>query len=80
MIVREMTLEDLELVLNIEENSYKTPWSKEMFLNELTQNKYAYLFVLESNNMIIGYYGFWAIDDDAMITKVTIVKPLRVKA
>ena len=29
-----------------------------MFLNELTQNKYAYLFVLESNNMIIGYYGF----------------------
>lgn len=79
MIVREMTLEDLELVLNIEENSYKTPWSKAMFLNELTQNKYAYLFVLESKNMIIGYYGFWAIDDDAMITKVTIVKPLRGK-
>jgi ribosomal-protein-alanine N-acetyltransferase len=79
MIVREMNVDDLDVVLKIEEDSYKSPWSKAMFLNELTDNKYAFLFVLEANGMIVGYYGFWAVDENAMITKVTIIKPLRGK-
>jgi ribosomal-protein-alanine N-acetyltransferase len=79
MIIREMTMEDLDRVYAIEVDSYLSPWTREMFVSELTSNKYAYLFVLEYNKIIIGYYGFWAIDENAMITKVTIAKPLRGK-
>lgn len=79
MIVREMKLEDLEKVYALELDCYHSPWTKDMFLSELTTNKFAYLFVLEYNDVIIGYYGFWAVDDQAMITKVTITKPLRGK-
>jgi ribosomal-protein-alanine N-acetyltransferase len=79
MIIREMTMEDLDKVYALELDSYLSPWSRQMFVNELVENKYAYLFVLEHENTIIGYYGFWAVDENAMITKVTVAKPLRGK-
>ena len=77
MIIREMTLEDLESVYNLELDSYKSPWTKQMFIDELTTNQYAHLFVAEVNGVIIGYTGVWIVADTSTITKVTVARPLR---
>ncbi len=74
MIVREMCLDDLEMIVKIEEELYKVPWHKEQYEYELKNNEFSYLFVLENDGVIVGYYGFWLMFDDVDITKVSIRK------
>ena len=78
MIVREMTKEDLEEVVNIESSLYKDKWNKEAYLRDL-ENEIAYNFVLEHVGVILGYYGFWLMFDNIDITKVSIRKELQGK-
>lgn len=74
MLVRSMTLDDLNEVVKIEESLYKTPWNEKQYKYELEENEFSYLFVLEHENVIIGYYGFWVMFEDSDITKVSIRK------
>ena len=74
MIVRSMEINDLSEIVNIEKDLYKTPWNEKQFKYELEKNEFSYLFVLEHNDVIIGYYGFWVMFEDCDITKVSIRK------
>ena len=74
MIVRSMNLEDLEEIVKIEKDLYKVPWNEKQFKYELEENEFSYLFVLEHNEVIVGYYGFWVMFEDCDITKVSIRK------
>ena len=74
MIVREMNIDDLEKIVEIEKELYKTPWNLNQFKYELEENEFSYLFVLENEGVIIGYYGFWVMFEDVDITKVSIRK------
>lgn len=79
MKIMPMLKEDLETVYLLENLYYKSPWPRSMFIQELEENKYAHLFVAKLKDVIIGYYGFWLIMDEAMVTKITVVKPLQQK-
>lgn len=72
MIVRSMNIDDLDEVIKIEEDLYKVPWNKEQYKYELEENEFSYLFVLENDNVIVGYYGFWVMFENVDITKVSI--------
>lgn len=74
MIIREMKLEDLDIILDIENSLYKVPWTKEQYRYELEENEFSYLFVLEHDGVIVGYYGFWVMFENVDITKVSIRK------
>lgn len=74
MIVREMTLNDIDVVLGIEKDLYKVPWTKNQYKYELEENEFSYLFVLEHDNVVVGYYGFWVMFENVDITKVSIRK------
>ena len=74
MLVREMKLSDLGVVLEIEKELYKVPWTEEQYKYELEENEFSYLFVLEHDNVVIGYYGFWVMFENVDITKVSIRK------
>ncbi|RME68437.1 MAG: ribosomal-protein-alanine N-acetyltransferase, partial [Nitrospirae bacterium] len=52
--LRAMTLEDLPQVLKIERQSFSTPWSEEMFLQELKSSE-SLLFVAEDMGRVVGY-------------------------
>lgn len=73
MIVRELKVEDLEEIVNIENSLYIDRWTKEAYLRDL-ENDIAYNYVLEHDGVIIGYYGFWILFDNIDITKVSIRK------
>lgn len=74
MIIRSANIQDLEEIVKIEQELYKTPWNEKQFKYELEGNEFSYLFVLENEGIILGYYGFWVMFEDCDITKVSIRK------
>ena len=47
---REMVVEDIPSVVDIEEEAFPTPWTKEIFEHEMNGNDYAYYVVAEQDN------------------------------
>ena len=74
MIVRELKNSDLDEIVRIEKELYKTPWNLNQFKYELEENEFSHMYVLENEGVIIGYYGFWVMFDEVDITKVSIRK------
>ncbi len=72
MQIRRIERKDLNSILVLENLLYKDPWNASNFESELSHNEYAYLYVLEENNIILGYVGFWLSYEFATITKVSI--------
>jgi ribosomal-protein-alanine N-acetyltransferase len=54
LIIRDMHEDDIPAILEIEQISFSTPWSKESFLNEIYK-KYAFSKVAVFEKNIIGY-------------------------
>ncbi|KAB7665566.1 ribosomal protein S18-alanine N-acetyltransferase [Bacillus sp. B1-b2] len=75
--LRLMTIEDIEDVYKIETVSFSTPWSKEAFYNELTQNRFAKYIVIQYNEELVGYCGVWIVVDEAHITNIAILPEYR---
>ncbi|WP_209020120.1 ribosomal protein S18-alanine N-acetyltransferase [Jeotgalibacillus proteolyticus] len=74
---RLMTLKDIDLVMQVERESFSVPWSREAFENELMINQFAKYILMEKENEVIGYCGLWLIMDEAHITNIAIVPKLR---
>jgi ribosomal-protein-alanine N-acetyltransferase len=70
--VREMQLADLDGVMEIEGQSFPTPWSRRAFWSELTQNIYAHYIVVRIDGVLVGYGGMWVILDEAHVTNVAV--------
>ena len=76
-----MTREDLDVVLDIERASFKNPWGRISFLNDLT-NKCSHNFVLRLENscqtyQIIAYLCFRYIIDEIHILKIAVAPAYR---
>ena len=54
MTFREMTVEDLEQVVEIENRLFSDPWTKEGFFTFLTRDDAMFL-VVEEKEKILGY-------------------------
>ena len=74
LLVRNVEVEDLEKIVEIEKDLYKTPWNLNQFRYEIEENEFSYVYVLENDGVIVGYYGFWIMFDEIDITKVSIRK------
>lgn len=77
IVIREMTLDDVNQVLEVERNSFQTPWTTDIFYTEIVDNDHAYYFVIEVNEKIVGYVGVWIVVDDAQITNIAILPEYR---
>ena len=72
MAIREMVVEDIPAILEIDASSFLTPWTEEVYKNELTNNEYAKYFVVETEEEIVGYIGLWIVLDDAQVTNIAL--------
>ncbi|MFC4559365.1 ribosomal protein S18-alanine N-acetyltransferase [Virgibacillus kekensis] len=72
MVIREMKPSDIEEVLEVEKATFETPWSRDIFVQELVSNRHAYYYVVEIDGRVIGYAGMWLVIDDAQITNIAI--------
>lgn len=67
-----MTEVDVEAVHEIEVACFKTPWSRESILREVTENACARYVVLREDGKVIAYAGVWFILDEGHITNIAV--------
>ena len=77
MACRLMCEADLDAVMRIECESFISPWSRDMFLNDIARNPAARYLVLERDGVIAGYAGMWLVLDEAQILNVAIAPEYR---
>jgi len=67
-----MSLDDIDQVVEIENLSFASPWSRESFESELLKNKLARYIVAKVNGKVAAYGGMWIILDEAHITNIAV--------
>lgn len=67
-----MTAADVDAVHEIETACFKTPWSKDSFLHEITENQCARYVVVREDGRAIAYAGVWFILDEGHITNIAV--------
>jgi ribosomal-protein-alanine N-acetyltransferase len=71
-IGEEMNLSHIDDVVEIENLSFKTPWSKSAFIYELTKNKCSKYRVILKDGKVVAYGGMWILLDEAHITNIAV--------
>lgn len=67
-----MRMEDIPRVLEIERESFRTPWPRDAYTHELKENRLASYLVARTEGRIAGYAGMWVILDEAHITTIAV--------
>ena len=67
-----MTMEDIARVLEIERQSFRTPWPADAYVHELRENRLAAYIVARVDDDLVGYAGMWVILDEAHITTIAV--------
>jgi ribosomal-protein-alanine N-acetyltransferase len=66
-----MTLQDLDGVMEVEQLSYLTPWSRDAFISELVQTYTIYL-VAKDEERVAAIAGMHVVWEDAHVTNVAV--------
>ena len=74
LVVTPMVPADLDEIMLVERQAFQDPWSRRMYLTDLTQNNLATYLVLRSEQAglpgILAYGGFWLLGEDAHIATI----------
>jgi len=66
-----MKEEDIDAILDISSLSFSVCWSKDSYIQELT-NPIARYLVAKIDNKVIGFVGTWIVLDESHITNIAI--------
>ena len=72
-----MTIEDLDQVELIENESFSQPWNRKYLLHELENNDISDLFVLKENGEVIAYGDIWYMFENCDLTRIAVKKKYR---
>ncbi|HHV58014.1 MAG TPA: ribosomal protein S18-alanine N-acetyltransferase [Firmicutes bacterium] len=67
-----MTVDDIPGVLEVEVESFTTPWKRDAFFFELLHNKVAHYLVAKAGDRVVGYGGMWILVDEAHVTNIAV--------
>lgn len=71
IMIREMTVDDLDTVVEIEKECFSVPWSRQGFMDAL-QKTGAYYIVAVADDRVVGYCGAYGVYDEADINQVAV--------
>lgn len=72
VLLRRLDIGDLRPLLEIEQLSFPTPWSGEVYLYELQQNHLAHYWGCFVGERLAAFGGFWQIVDEAHVSNVAV--------
>lgn len=72
MLIRAMDIDDLDRIVELEQLLFTSSWNKSDFLYEILENQFSFNFVLENDDIIVGYVGVWLIYEQSQITTIGI--------
>jgi ribosomal-protein-alanine N-acetyltransferase len=79
-LIREMTLEDIPAVLEIDRVSFSNPWPERSYRYELNENPAAQLFVATlDDGVVVAYLGYWLIADEVHISTFAVQPGFRMQ-
>ena len=70
MVIRTLTIDDLEVVVALEAANAPAPWSEGVFRNELAADNRIYLAADEGG--VVGFAGAMLVDDEAHVTNLLV--------
>jgi len=74
-----MRKEDLFQVSQIEKLSFPTPWSCGIFSSELDKKNFAFYYVMEYQDEVIAYIGYWKLANEAHLVNLAVYPAFRRK-
>ncbi len=69
---KRMSKSYLDDVLEIENMSFPTPWSRMAFSHEIGNNDFAYYIIALEGDKVVGYAGMWIILDEGHVTTLAV--------
>ncbi len=78
IVIRAMSIADLEDVIKIEQLCYSPPWKKEHFIHEI-HSPVSFPFVLTINGLVAGYLCLMSLFEEAQIMNITVSSQYRGK-
>jgi len=72
ILINPMRLEDLDEVLWVEQSSFRTPWTRPLFEEEFKNPELSHYLVARCQEHVVGYMGFWLIQNEAHITNLAV--------
>ena len=75
--VRSMRLADVEAVVQIETETFSTPWQKETFSSLIDRSGVELLVMDDAEDGVIGYAVLWCILDQAELANVAVTSKRR---
>ena len=76
LVLRPMTVDDVEAVLGMERSIFPDPWPEVFFRDELAAPRRSYL-VAEEDGEVVGYGGVMLVEEDAHITNLAVAERFR---
>lgn len=70
MIIRKMTMDDIEQVIAIDRVSFSLPWPERSFRFELTDNPASRCWVAEVDEKLVGMIVAWLIADEVHVATI----------
>lgn len=67
-----LTLDDVDAAVALEARTYPTPWSPQVFRDELTAEGRSYLKAVDAERRMVGYGGLMVVGEEAHITTVVV--------
>ena len=78
--IRNMTVGDLDQVMEIESYSFPTPWPRHIYEHDLTQNASSRFFVAldgGKDGPVVGYIGNWFVADECHVGSIATQREAR---
>ena len=70
LLIERMRHSDIPAVQAIEREIFLSPWPRNAYASELSQNRQAHYYVLRDGAAIVGYGGLWKVADEAHVTTI----------
>ncbi len=77
IVIRRMTLADLDEVTALEQAIFARPWTRADYEGELTRNPAARYLAAERDGRVVGFAGAWIIIDESHITNIAVAEDCR---
>jgi ribosomal-protein-alanine N-acetyltransferase len=69
--IASMVADDLEAVLEIERHAFRSPWSRQLLVEELARS-WARLEVARAGGAIVGYVNYWLVRDEVHLLNLAV--------
>lgn len=79
IVIEAMLPGHIPAVFEIEKDEFSTPWTKEMFRQEIEDNKLSRAFVALFEGRIVGYMVSWFVRDQAHLLNIAVSAPFKRK-